>query len=661
MFSLLGYAVASGEAEGNLLTLVLRVHQALCFLGGAACVAISYSILFLVHRRMPRPLDPPSILLCAFVSIGGIALWSATLVPAEHLVETPWLALVRASGSLMALGLSALLAYEVQSARHEPKASDYQQNLEREVQSRREAELRLRSNEARYLSLIDASCSSVWVTDKQGKHILENRLSADFAAPPSAGEVLDWRRLVHPDDAKSIEARWRAGIESGRAFEAEARFARNVQGDYRACLLRAAPVQGDDGSVLEWVASLRDVDDFRQTERERRDIEQRARESQHLESLGVLAGGVAHDFNNLLVGLLGHAELIARRLEANSPMQENVNSIIEAADRAAQLCKKMLAFAGRGRFLPERCQFSTVIKSMQEPLQAAMPSNVKLTFEHRAQGPVEMNPDELGQLLQIFVTNSVEALEQRPDGAIQVVTGSRFFSAEELAQTKLGSACLAGEYAFLEVFDNGPGIPDAVLPRIFEPFFSTKFLGRGLSLAAALGVARTHSGTVDITSRPGATCARLLLPVLQAETHGQRAHLPIARQRVQGTVLVVDDDVEVRELARLTLVDIGVNVFTASSADEAVRIYRERHRQIDLVLLDLTMPGGDGATTLRAMSEIEPGVRVILTSGYLAADAIEHIGEPRVEGFVQKPWRPSALAERMSNALRRREGAASRE
>jgi|GEM_PF-2523586 len=657
MLSLLGSA-GSDRAWGEPLVLLVRAHPWLCWLGGVAGLSIPCLILFLIRRRVSRVprVDASAKWICIYASVAALTLLASTSLSGAALASSPGVTLLRALEAAAALILSITLMREVRVALREPVAREYQRDLEREVEIRRRAEVRLRRNEARYRSLIDAACSLVWVVDKVGEHIIDGGSVQELSGGlPDRSQALDWQRVIHPDERSSFETRWRAGIASGRAFEGEARLSSDGDEGYRAFLVRAAPVVGDDMRVDEWVVSLRDIDELKQAEHERRDIEQRAVELKHFESLGVLAGGLAHDFNNLLVGVLGHAELISRKVDASSPIHENAGCIVESAERAAQLCKKMLAFAGKGRFLPERCELLLVVKSMQQTVLTNLPKHVKLSFEHQEDTPsVDIHPDELRQLITIFVTNAVEALEGSSQGHVRVVTGSRFFGADELSQTKLGSACLEGIYAFLEVHDDGPGIEPEIMPRVFEPFFSTKFLGRGLSLAAALGIARTHAGTVDISSQAGATVARLLLPALRPDSHVSQLRPAIGRS-THGTVLVIDDDASVRELARLTLEDIGVRVLSASSGEEGVETYRQRHAEIDLVLLDLTMPGMDGATALRALNGIQPLVRVILTSGYLAADAIERIGQPGVEGFVQKPWRPSTLAKRMSNALARRE------
>ena len=173
---------------------------------------------------------------------------------------------------------------------------------------------------------------------------------------------------MHEVDCPLLLSEWRVGIEGKHAFEGEARVLSVTHGYHRACFIRAAPVRDDHGGLLEWVVTLHDIEDKRQSERERREIERRAQEAQRMESLGVLAGGVAHDFNNLLVGVMGHAEWLSRRLDEGSPLQDNLQRIVTAAERAAQLCKQMLAFAGRGRFLVEPCSVSAITKEMQSSL-----------------------------------------------------------------------------------------------------------------------------------------------------------------------------------------------------------------------------------------------------------------------------------------------------
>jgi CheY-like chemotaxis protein len=207
---------------------------------------------------------------------------------------------------------------------------------------------------------------------------------------------------------------------------------------------------------------------------------------------------------------------------------------------------------------------------------------------------------------------------------------------------------------YIEVRDDGPGVAPDVLPRIFDPFFSTKFMGRGLSLAAVLGIARSHRGTIDVVSKLGeGTRVRVLLPALLSGVAAARSPLLSARS-LTGTVLIIDDDEGVRELARLTLEDVGAHVRLATTGEEALDIFRAHHPIIDLVLLDLTMPGMDSATTLRHLRNIEPTVRVLLTSGYSAADARERIGEPSADGFLQKPWRPSELVAKVASVMVRR-------
>lgn len=531
-------------------------------------------------------------------------------------------------------------------------ARSVREALARERAARSQVELRLRESDARFRAWLEASSSVLWLTDPTGGLRGDRAPFCKYSGMlPEAAAGVGWMTAVHGADRARFLTEWEAGMASQRAFDVEARF--ESQRGPRTCALRAAPVHGERG-VVEWVVSLSDIEERRQTERELREIERRTQEAQRMESLGVLAGGVAHDFNNLLVGVMGHAEWMARRIEAGSPFHENLQRIVGAAERAAQLCKQMLAFAGRGRFLVEPCQLSSLARDMHALLTSIVPSDARLVLHtNPVLAPVQADPGELRQVLISLVTNAAEALEGRPGGTVTVATDACHLSARELAATKLGASCGEGEYVYIEVSDDGPGIAPEVLPRIFDPFFSTKFMGRGLSLAAVLGIARSHRGTLEVTSELGhGTRVRVFLPALRAGGVAIGSPPPAARSAV-GTVLVIDDDEGVRELARLALEDAGATVVTASGGEEALRIYVQQHRHIEAVLLDLTMPGMDGAATLRELRAIEPEVRVVLSSGYPAGDAIERIGLPAVQGFVQKPWRPSELVARVSGVLSR--------
>ncbi len=547
---------------------------------------------------------------------------------------------------LVCLGLSGLSIWALLSRRR------LLARLSADAEAHAQVVRGLRRIEARHRAVMQASSSASWVTDPQGNVLSpESTLCVFTGCNVEDAVELGWIHAVHEKDRPLVASEWQVGLSSGQPFEVEARIFNREHAGHRAYFMRAAPVRNEAGELLEWMVTLQDVDDRRQSERERREIERRAQESQRMESLGVLAGGIAHDFNNLLVGVMGHAEWLSRRIDEYSPLQDNLKRIVGAAERAAQLCKQMLAFAGRGRTMVEPCNLSDIAREMQGTLLGIVPPGT--LFSVRTQpniAAVEADPTELRQVLISLVTNSAEAFEDRPPGSISVRIGAGHFDAEGLMRTKLGGRCEPGEYVYIEVTDDGPGIARDVLPRIFDPFFSTKFMGRGLSLAAVLGIARSHRGTVDVVSEPGKmTRVRFLLPALRAGAESSRSM--VARCAASGAVLVVDDDDEVRELARLTLEDVGMEVCSASDGQEAVDLFAREHERIELVLLDLTMPGLDSATTLRELKAIKPQVRVVLTSGYLPGDAMERLGETGIDGFLQKPWRPSSLVQKLSSVV----------
>jgi signal transduction histidine kinase len=401
--------------------------------------------------------------------------------------------------------------------------------------------------------------------------------------------------------------------------------------------------------VARWVGLL--IERMRDDEQRRR-LEARFREAQKLESLGLLAGGVAHDFNNLLMIILGHASLALRDLPVTSPARDAVEQVALAAKRSAELTRQMLAFAGRE---PRRDSILSLAQAASETLKllgGTVPDGVRLQSEIEEIPAVYADPAQIRRVLMNLVTNAAEAIGDRV-GTVVVRTGIEEAGPSGLRGIVGTEDAAPGRYAFVEVEDDGCGIGPGTLARIFDPFFSTKFTGRGLGLATTLGIVRSHRGAIRVTSDPGRrTTFRVLLPISQGVADG-RALLdtPVAPPaRVLGRVLVVDDDDAVRSTVTTILARNGLEVVAAASGAEAIAIVSARAAELDLVLLDVTMPGMDGATTLRALREIRSDVPVVLMSGYTEGLAGRLEGEP--VDFIQKPFSANELLARIAPALR---------
>ena len=413
------------------------------------------------------------------------------------------------------------------------------------------------------------------------------------------------------------------------------------------------------------------------TEREQQ--EEALRQAQKLESIGLLAGGIAHDFNNLLSGMLGQSSLALRHLPPGHPARQPVEKAARSAERAADLTRQLLAYAGKGRFETAPLDLSALAQRSLDLLTIAVPAQIEIEL---ALGdnlpPAEGDPIRLQQVLMNLVINAAESIPEGRAGRVTIATGTQTVPPGQGAEGYAGlGAPGAGEYVYLEVADSGSGIEPAVLAHIFEPFFSTKFAGRGLGLAAVLGIVRAHHGTLCVRSRPGEGSAfRVLLPAghgrvddnHRARETAVRESLPAEPVAVDLSaaigaaaggeppkVLVIDDEEPVREAVADIMELAGLETLRAADGREGARVYAQRHAEIGVVLLDLWMPGMGGEETLAALRAIDPQVRVVLSSGYNEGEAMRRIGlgapgHPAVV-FLQKPYDLQTLIEVVRSQL----------
>lgn len=397
----------------------------------------------------------------------------------------------------------------------------------------------------------------------------------------------------------------------------------------------------------------REMAEKERLENERRRLESQVQQSQKLESMGVLAGGIAHDFNNLLMGILGNIDLAFMETPDSSAAKGYLTEAEIASRRAADLCRQMLAYSGRGRFVIEVFDINRVIEEMAHLLRVPVSTHASLQYR-LAHGlpPVEGDITQVRQVVMNLITNAAEAIEGE-SGVITVATGVSVWSSEELAKTWLDDQLPAGPYVFFEVSDTGTGMNEETLRRIFEPFYTTKFTGRGLGLAAVLGIVRSHKGAIDIHSKPGeGTTFRVLLPASTAPQKTMAPEAPRApSHQARGTILLVDDEETVRTVGSRMLEKAGFQVVTANDGLEAVEIFRARPESFDLVILDLMMPRMDGESALRELRRISPTVRVLLSSGYSEQEILGRFAGNTIAGFIQKPYRHGELLDKLATAL----------
>jgi PAS domain S-box-containing protein len=459
-----------------------------------------------------------------------------------------------------------------------------------------------------------------------------------------------WLRLVHPEDMTDLRRQF-AAILAGKARELEARIL-TKSGRTAQIYARLDVTRDPRDSSYRVTGAARDVTEARRAEEERRKLELHVLETQRLESLAMLTGGVAHDFNNLLAVILGNSRIASTDVPPDSPLHLRLARIRAAAEHGARLTEQMLAYSGRSGVVLKPLDLSHLVEEVIDLLRASVSERCHLELDLAPRAPAEGDTTQIRQVLLNLVTNASESLAGG-SGRVTVRTGLAVLSAEDLEGAAGMESPRPGAYTLLEVSDDGQGMDAATRARVFEPFFTTKFSGRGLGLAAVLGIVRMHAGLVQIRSAVGrGSSVRVLLPA----SHGGFTARPGAgdgrsEPRRSGTILVVDDQDDVVEVAQAFLERAGHRVVAACGGRAAIETFRERGHEIDAVLLDLAMPDADGEEVLLEIRRIRSDVRVIIATGYSAQAVSERLASLGVVGFVHKPYEPEEILEQVGRAL----------
>jgi len=390
-----------------------------------------------------------------------------------------------------------------------------------------------------------------------------------------------------------------------------------------------------------------------EAEEERRKLSEQVASARRTESLGVLAGGVAHDFNNLLVSIMGHAELATRRLEAEHPAGDSVNEIMRASQRAAEICRQMLAYVGRGRVSNAPVDLSGVASEMTELLSVSFDEGiqVEVATEERC-GSVWGDVTQFRRVTLNLLTNASDAIGGA-GGTIRISTGSLDESELQAVDRVAGELPEGVDLVHLSIEDDGPGMSPDLRDRIFEPFYSTKSVGRGLGLAAVLGIVLAHDGVLELRSRVGEGARfRIVLPVTRRVSEAVPAVDALVPKSAGtlGRVLVADDEPGVREVAEQMLTELGAEVEVVSDGTDAIERFRQTSDRYDVVLLDIAMPGATGIETLEAVRRIRPELPALLMTGNVG-DA-ERVEEDHHVPVLLKPFRMAELTAALIRARR---------
>lgn len=459
---------------------------------------------------------------------------------------------------------------------------------------------------------------------------------------PADGEL--WAKLAHPDYIESTRKKTEALLASDAdqyVYEFELR---HKHGHYVPILARGFIQRDENGKPVRLSGTNTDLTERRRVAKERESFDRKLQETQKLESLGVLAGGIAHDFNNLLTGVLGNASLAMHEVPVASRAHSYLTEINEAASRAAELCRQMLAYSGRGRFVVSRTSINSIVEQTAELLRLSVAKNSVLRFQLADRVPlVEVDVPQVRQAMMNLVINASEAQGDQ-GGIISISTGVTKVDAAYLASEQLAADLDPGEYVHIEVTDTGAGMTPEVRARIFEPFYSTKFTGRGLGLAAVLGIVRGHRGSLKVYSEEGrGSTFKLLFPSVRGELETTTASAAPQAWKGSGTILVVDDEAAVRRTVSRMLEMMGFTILQAADGEEGIALFKDKGADVSLVMLDLTMPRMDGEQTFAELRRIDPNVRVVLMSGFNQQEAVAKFAGKGLASFVQKPFSLDSL------------------
>jgi PAS domain S-box-containing protein len=472
----------------------------------------------------------------------------------------------------------------------------------------------------------------------------------------SQDEIFDkgcWLPLVHPDDRQRISdmlLRLVPGNTSKNEF-------RIISKSGEVCWLHESLLceAGDEPGELVLYGTSQDITDKKRAEEEHQVLEKQLQQTQRLESLGVLAGGIAHDFNNILAIIMGHCSLTEMDYD-KAP--DHIPEIEKAASRAADLCRQMLAYAGKAQFVQAQVNIGELVEEMVKMLKSTIKQNVVLIPSIATDIPsIKADASQIRQVAMNLIINGAEAIGET-QGEVRVTLSKILIKAGQSEKDYLGKIIPAGWYACLTVTDTGCGMSDETYNRIFEPFYTTKFTGRGLGLSAVLGIITSQGGALQLSSQLGkGTTFKVYLPIQISSSNPEEAETVTDKKDTwqgSGIILLVEDEEQILQVAKAMLEELGFRVIESRNGKEAIEQYQMNANEISLVLTDMGMPVMDGYSLFRELKQRNPALPIIISSGFGDTDITSRIPRADIAGLVGKPYNFKLLREVLKNAFARR-------
>jgi PAS domain S-box-containing protein len=513
-----------------------------------------------------------------------------------------------------------------------------------EIVQRKQAEDTWRANETRLQAILEASADPVVVYDASGNTTFVNpAFTRVFGWRPE--EIMGQRIPFVPADQRAETAETiRALYESGGSATLHTKRL-TKGGELLDIVISAAGIPDPAGNILGMVVNLTDITHTRM-------LEAQLRQAQKMEAIGTLAGGIAHDFNNILGAIMGYAELAQELAGTGRANAKELEQVLQATERARSLVRQILTFSRKADADMRPLSLNKTVRQALQMLEHSLPKMIEIDT-HLALDLQLINADP-GQMEQILINLATNAADAMPEGGRLVIETQNIVLGEEYSRRHL--EVVAGQYVLLMVSDTGHGIDPDTLEHIFDPFFTTKEVGKGtgLGLSSVYGIVKGHGGQVYCYSEPGMGATfKIYLPAYQAGESPRALETNVPEMFLRGseTILLVDDEQALRDLGSQALEGMGYRVITAATGEEALNIYRQTGSDIDLVVMDLGMPGMGGHKALKAIREINGQAKVVIASGYSANGQVKASLDSGGAGFVAKPYRRLDLLSTIRSVL----------
>jgi len=518
---------------------------------------------------------------------------------------------------------------------------------------RRAADIALRESSEKYRTILESIEEGYFETDQKGNLAFSNEAFCKILGYPR-NQLLGMNSCDYttPDTAEKISRIMEQIKQTGRPEDVTDYDVIRKDGSEAALELSISLLTDKNGKPAGFRGMVRDVTQRKETEEEKRLLETQLQQAQKMESIGTLAGGIAHDFNNILMGIQGNATLMLLKIESEHPNYKKIKSIEKFVQNGTELTRQLLGFARRGKYLVKTTDLNEVIEK-SSALFARTKKEIQVhTVFHDEIWAVEVDRGQIEQALLNLYVNAWQAMPA--GGDVYLKTRNVMLDSRYVKPFKVEP----GKYVEISVSDTGEGIDRKTRERIFEPFFTTKEMGRGtgLGLASVYGIIKSHSGYIDVHSEKGkGTTFTIYLPASEKEAVREKT-VPGVMLKGTGTILLIDDEKMILDVGRELLEELGYTVLSALSGREALDIFQKNSDNIDLVIMDMIMPGMGGGETFDRLRAINPNIKVLLSSGYSVNGQASKILHRGCDGFIQKPFNLNQLAEKIGNIRAKRSG-----